>query len=71
MAPEYAIEGQFSVKSDVFSFGILLLEIISGKRSKGFYNMKHNLNLVGNVSEKENSINFQNFFSSKYEWLMY
>ncbi|XP_052203616.1 cysteine-rich receptor-like protein kinase 15 [Diospyros lotus] len=37
MAPEYAMEGLFSVKSDVFSFGVLLLEIISGKRSNGFY----------------------------------
>ncbi|KAJ8541228.1 hypothetical protein K7X08_002044 [Anisodus acutangulus] len=27
MSPEYAIDGIFSVKSDVFSFGILLLEI--------------------------------------------
>ncbi|XP_015060033.1 putative receptor-like protein kinase At4g00960 [Solanum pennellii] len=32
MSPEYAMHGQFSVKSDVFSFGVLLLEIISGKR---------------------------------------
>ncbi|KAK4726260.1 hypothetical protein R3W88_031177 [Solanum pinnatisectum] len=31
MSPEYAMHGQFSVKSDVFSFGVLLLEIISGK----------------------------------------
>ncbi|CAL0311028.1 unnamed protein product [Lupinus luteus] len=37
MAPEYAMEGLFSVKSDVFSFGVLLLEIISGKRNTGFY----------------------------------
>ncbi|XP_062109355.1 G-type lectin S-receptor-like serine/threonine-protein kinase At4g27290 [Humulus lupulus] len=49
MAPEYALEGQFSVKSDVFSFGVLMLEIISGKRSKGFYHLKHNLNLIGNA----------------------
>ncbi|XP_004295782.1 PREDICTED: G-type lectin S-receptor-like serine/threonine-protein kinase At4g27290-like [Fragaria vesca subsp. vesca] len=49
MAPEYAIEGQFSVKSDVFSFGILMLEIISGKKSKGFYHLNHNLNLIGNA----------------------
>ncbi|XP_021290173.1 cysteine-rich receptor-like protein kinase 10 [Herrania umbratica] len=33
MAPEYALHGQFSVKSDVFSFGILLLEIVSGKKN--------------------------------------
>lgn len=50
MAPEYAIDGQFSVKSDVFSFGILMLEILSGKRSKGFYHMNHSLNLIGYVS---------------------
>uniref|UniRef100_A0ACD5YX47 Uncharacterized protein n=1 Tax=Avena sativa TaxID=4498 RepID=A0ACD5YX47_AVESA len=35
MAPEYAFEGIFSVKSDVFSFGVLLLEIVSGKRNSG------------------------------------
>ncbi|TVU10322.1 hypothetical protein EJB05_43845, partial [Eragrostis curvula] len=30
MAPEYAMEGIFSVKSDVNSFGVLLLEVVSG-----------------------------------------
>ncbi|KAK2408534.1 receptor serine/threonine-protein kinase SD1-7 [Trifolium repens] len=37
MSPEYAMEGIFSIKSDVFSFGVLLLEIISGKKNTGFY----------------------------------
>ena len=32
MSPEYAMHGQFSVKSDVFSFGVMVLEIINGKR---------------------------------------
>uniref|UniRef100_A0A2N9J0N4 non-specific serine/threonine protein kinase n=1 Tax=Fagus sylvatica TaxID=28930 RepID=A0A2N9J0N4_FAGSY len=41
MAPEYAMEGVFSVKSDVFSFGVILLEIISGKRNSGFYRTEH------------------------------
>ncbi|XP_052289579.1 G-type lectin S-receptor-like serine/threonine-protein kinase At4g27290 isoform X19 [Citrus sinensis] len=49
MAPEYASDGQFSVKSDVFSFGILLLEIISGKKNRGFYHSDNKLNLIGHA----------------------
>ncbi|KAK7405573.1 hypothetical protein VNO78_07006 [Psophocarpus tetragonolobus] len=37
MAPEYAMEGFFSVKSDVFSYGVLVLEIICGRKNSGFY----------------------------------
>ncbi|GJY32779.1 putative receptor-like protein kinase [Tanacetum coccineum] len=37
MAPEYIMQGQFSVKSDVFSFGVLVLEIIAGQRSQCFH----------------------------------
>ncbi|XP_065878499.1 cysteine-rich receptor-like protein kinase 44 [Euphorbia lathyris] len=36
MAPEYAMHGQFSFKSDVFSFGVLVLEIVSGRRNTCF-----------------------------------
>nr|XP_048332969.1 G-type lectin S-receptor-like serine/threonine-protein kinase SD1-1 [Ziziphus jujuba var. spinosa] len=35
MASEYAIDGFFLMEYDVFSFGILLLEIISGNKNKG------------------------------------
>ncbi|WOG89932.1 hypothetical protein DCAR_0209173 [Daucus carota subsp. sativus] len=38
MAPEYAMYGQFSVKSDVFSFGVLVLEIVSGQKNNCFRN---------------------------------
>jgi serine/threonine protein kinase len=33
MAPEYASRGQLSEKVDVFSFGVLLLEIVSGRKN--------------------------------------
>ncbi|KAI7727195.1 hypothetical protein M8C21_015724, partial [Ambrosia artemisiifolia] len=47
MAPEYMIDGIYSVKSDVFSFGVLLLEIVSGKKNRGFHHANHDLNLLG------------------------
>nr|KJB67128.1 hypothetical protein B456_010G176100 [Gossypium raimondii] len=46
MAPEYAMEGLYSIKSDVFSFGVLLLEIITGRRNAGFNQTKHAQTLV-------------------------
>ena len=49
MSPEYALEGMFSIKSDVFSFGVLLLEIVSGKKNTGLYRTD-SLNLLGYVS---------------------
>ncbi|KAJ7946882.1 Receptor protein kinase [Quillaja saponaria] len=48
MSPEYAMDGLFSVKSDVFSFGVLLLEIIMGKKNRGFYS-NNELNLLGHA----------------------
>jgi hypothetical protein len=35
MAPEYALRGQLTEKADVFSFGVLLLEIVSGRKIQG------------------------------------
>ncbi|RCV43513.1 hypothetical protein SETIT_9G299800v2 [Setaria italica] len=47
MAPEYASEGIFSIKSDVFSFGVLVLEILSGKRNSGSHQCGDFINLIG------------------------
>jgi serine/threonine protein kinase len=33
MAPEYAIHGQLSEKVDIYSFGVVVLEIICGRKS--------------------------------------
>ncbi|XP_076955326.1 G-type lectin S-receptor-like serine/threonine-protein kinase At4g27290 [Bidens hawaiensis] len=49
MSPEYALDGLFSTKSDVFSFGVLVLEIVSGSRNRGFAHTKHDSNLIGHA----------------------
>ncbi|KAI9385160.1 hypothetical protein POPTR_011G028901v4 [Populus trichocarpa] len=36
MAPEYAMHGCFSAKSDVLSFGELVVEIITGRQNGSF-----------------------------------
>ncbi|XP_052301289.1 G-type lectin S-receptor-like serine/threonine-protein kinase RKS1 isoform X20 [Populus trichocarpa] len=51
MSPEYAVFGNFSVKSDVFSFGVMLLEIVSGKKNNRFYQRNPPLTLIGYVWE--------------------
>lgn len=38
MAPEYALRGNYSVKSDAFSFGVTVLEIITGRKNSAIYN---------------------------------
>ncbi|KAG9141890.1 hypothetical protein Leryth_009262 [Lithospermum erythrorhizon] len=49
MAPEYVSRGIFSMKSDVFSFGVLVLEIVSGKRNVKFQHPDHEYNLLGHA----------------------
>ncbi|XP_020202640.1 G-type lectin S-receptor-like serine/threonine-protein kinase At1g11300 isoform X2 [Cajanus cajan] len=47
MPPEYAFQGLVSEKLDVFSFGVLLLEIISGRKITGYYDHDQPLSLLG------------------------
>ncbi|KAL4626494.1 hypothetical protein ACB092_05G100200 [Castanea dentata] len=47
MSPEYAMNGVVSIKTDVFSFGVLLLEIMSGKKNNSRYHFEDPLNLIG------------------------
>ncbi|KAJ9542965.1 hypothetical protein OSB04_029471 [Centaurea solstitialis] len=45
--PEYAIHGHFSIKSDVFSFGVMILEMVSGKKNREFSHEDCSDNLLG------------------------
>ncbi|XP_047267539.1 G-type lectin S-receptor-like serine/threonine-protein kinase CES101 [Capsicum annuum] len=49
MSPEYAMNGIVSTKTDVFSFGVLVLEILSGKRNNSWYHVECPLNLIGHA----------------------
>ena len=49
-APECVMHGIFSAQSDVYSFGILILEIVTGKRNECSNQPEHAENLRSNVS---------------------
>jgi hypothetical protein len=51
MSQEYVMEGLYSIKSDVFNYGVLTLEIISGKRNNYHHIGSASLNLIGYVSK--------------------
>ncbi|KAJ4828227.1 hypothetical protein Tsubulata_613111 [Turnera subulata] len=51
MSPEYAMDGLYSLKSDVFSYGVLILEIISGRRNSYYLDEDPSKNLIGLVWE--------------------
>lgn len=52
MAPEYVIHGYLSVKTDVFSFGILVLEILGGRKNYDRLLDAEKANLLNYVREE-------------------
>ncbi len=63
MSPEYAVDEIFSIKSNVFSFGVVVLEIISGKKNTGFYQLEQAMSLLGYVSVR--------IFITIYVWVIF
>ena len=52
MPPKYAMNGQFSVKFDAFSFGVLVLQIISRQKNCSFQieeSIEHLLSYVSTI----------------------
>ncbi|KAJ3705180.1 hypothetical protein LUZ61_008885 [Rhynchospora tenuis] len=64
MSPEYAMYGVFSIKSDVFSFGVLVLEIISGDKCSGIFGVEPKLNLLSYAWTLWNNGNVLNLLDS-------
>ena len=51
MAPEYVMRGNYSVKSDAFSFGVMVLEIVTGRKNNDCYeSQQHSGDLLTTVS---------------------
>jgi serine/threonine protein kinase len=50
MAAEYAMRGQYSVKSDVFSLGVLILEMVTGRKNSSFADSEQPVDLLSLVS---------------------
>ncbi|KAJ0079011.1 hypothetical protein Patl1_24122 [Pistacia atlantica] len=57
MSLEYTTESTFLLKPDIFSFGVLLLEIISRKKNKGFCHLDHHHKLMSNAACTNNFYN--------------
>ena len=50
------MSGIISIKTDVFSFGVLLLEIVRGKKNNSRYQSNDLLNLIGYVGFSLNNL---------------
>lgn len=50
MSPEYAFHGKFLMKSDVFSFGMIVLEMVAGQKNNTFHIQDNGDGLVDYVS---------------------
>ncbi|CAN4096395.1 unnamed protein product [Withania somnifera] len=53
---EYALRGIVSTNTDVFSFGVLLLEIVSGNENNSWHDSEHPLNLIGTGLQLSNVV---------------
>ncbi|KAK9068831.1 hypothetical protein SSX86_012947 [Deinandra increscens subsp. villosa] len=67
MAPEYALWGFLSEKADVYSFGVLALEIVSGKNNTSYIPRDNFICLLDWACQMQRSENYEELFDEKLE----
>nr|XP_043619279.1 probable LRR receptor-like serine/threonine-protein kinase RFK1 isoform X2 [Erigeron canadensis] len=67
MAPEYALWGYLSDKADVYSYGVVLLEIVSGKNNTSYIPTNDCICLLDWACRLETSKQYQELFDEKLE----
>ncbi|KAL2327851.1 hypothetical protein Fmac_021278 [Flemingia macrophylla] len=67
MAPEYVFDGIFSTKSDVSGFGVLVLEIVSGKKNSRLFHPDNYNNLIGHAWKMWKEGNAAHFIDASLE----
>ncbi|KAM0065156.1 putative protein kinase RLK-Pelle-DLSV family [Helianthus debilis subsp. tardiflorus] len=65
MAPEYALWGFLSDKADVYSFGVLALEIVSGKNNTSYIPRDNCICLLDWACQLQKSRNYEELFDEK------
>lgn len=61
MAPEYVVRGKLSEKADVYSFGVLVIEVITGKRNNAI--SQNSFSLLQKVFHFSHIINIHDLIS--------
>ncbi|XP_042752550.2 probable LRR receptor-like serine/threonine-protein kinase RFK1 isoform X2 [Lactuca sativa] len=67
MAPEYALWGYLSDKADVYSFGVLALEIVSGKNNNSYVPTNDCICLLDWACRLETSKHYEELFDERLE----
>lgn len=68
MAPEYLLRGEISTKSDIYSLGILILEVVTGKRNHQAMRNKSGEHFIEDVRRRAN---LKYFFSYNFNFYYY
>lgn len=71
MAPEYIVHGQLTEKADIYSYGVLVLEIVTGRKNQSSistsaegYSLMQQVKLFSEISNAKGRILLNLYWSS-------